>query len=86
MVTVKYVYICSHSSLEPRRLTYMFSSSLFLILMVNDYCFFCRVMVATAFIVLGNSFLVAFGNHQSPGRCHAFDLFIFQVPVAFPSI
>ncbi|XP_022983560.1 probable magnesium transporter NIPA8 isoform X1 [Cucurbita maxima] len=25
-----------------------------------------KVMVATAFIVLGNSFLVAFGNHQSP--------------------
>lgn len=24
-------------------------------------------MVATAFIVLGNVFLVAFGNHQSPG-------------------
>lgn len=28
---------------------------------------FCRVMVATAFIVFGNIFLVAFGNHQSPG-------------------
>ncbi|KAL7220963.1 hypothetical protein ACSBR1_023003 [Camellia fascicularis] len=25
-----------------------------------------KVMVATAFIVLGNTFLVAFGNHQSP--------------------
>ena len=28
---------------------------------------FNRVLVATAFIVLGNVFLVAFGNHQSPG-------------------
>ncbi|KAG5624615.1 hypothetical protein H5410_009833, partial [Solanum commersonii] len=26
-----------------------------------------NVLVATAFIVLGNIFLVAFGNHQSPG-------------------
>jgi hypothetical protein len=25
-----------------------------------------KVLVATAFIVLGNVFLVAFGNHQSP--------------------
>lgn len=29
-----------------------------------------RVLVATAFIVLGNIFLVAFGNHQSPGIQH----------------
>ncbi|KAL0685432.1 hypothetical protein Bca4012_052280 [Brassica carinata] len=27
-----------------------------------------KVLVATAFIVLGNVFLVAFGNHQSPGK------------------
>ena len=47
---------------------------------------FCRVMVATAFIVLGNVFLVAFGNHQSPGRCHAFDLFIFEILMACPYI
>lgn len=33
------------------------------------YYLFCRVLVATAFIVLGNIFLVAFGNHQSPGTC-----------------
>nr|GMC91735.1 probable magnesium transporter NIPA8 isoform X1 [Ipomoea batatas] len=26
-----------------------------------------KVMIATTFIVLGNIFLVAFGNHQSPG-------------------
>ncbi|XP_059449333.1 probable magnesium transporter NIPA8 [Corylus avellana] len=26
-----------------------------------------KILVATAFIVLGNIFLVAFGNHQSPG-------------------
>ncbi|KAK7847027.1 putative magnesium transporter nipa8 [Quercus suber] len=29
-----------------------------------------KVLVATAFIVLGNIFLVAFGNHQSPGSEH----------------
>lgn len=28
---------------------------------------FCRVLVATTFIVFGNIFLVSFGNHQSPG-------------------
>ena len=28
---------------------------------------FNRVLGATAFIILGNIFLVSFGNHQSPG-------------------
>ncbi|WMV17714.1 hypothetical protein MTR67_011099 [Solanum verrucosum] len=32
-----------------------------------------NVLVATAFIVLGNIFLVAFGNHQSPVNLHTSD-------------
>lgn len=38
---------------------------------------FYRILVATAFIVLGNIFLVAFGNHQSPGMWLAFETSMF---------
>ena len=38
---------------------------------------FNRVLVATAFIVLGNIFLVAFGNHQSPGMLPGYVYFLF---------
>nr|KAJ0193480.1 hypothetical protein LSAT_V11C800425880 [Lactuca sativa] len=34
--------------------------------------FLCRVLVATTFIVLGNIFLVAFGNHQSPDMVYLY--------------
>ncbi|GJR17368.1 transcription-repair-coupling factor [Tanacetum coccineum] len=33
-----------------------------------------KVVVATTFIVLGNTFLVAFGNHQSPGEENGYSL------------
>ncbi|XP_020554874.1 probable magnesium transporter NIPA8 isoform X3 [Sesamum indicum] len=38
-----------------------------------------KVLVATAFIVLGNIFLVAFGNHQSPGVTQIAKLYHFCI-------
>lgn len=37
--------------------------------------------MATAFIVLGNIFLVAFGNHQSPGMSQGFAVSLSQSTV-----
>lgn len=68
MVTVKYVKIWTE--LIFRTITWhttLLSQTLKCCLL------FYRILVATAFIVLGNIFLVAFGNHQSPGMWLTFE-------------
>lgn len=68
-VTVKYVWSLTYLERAVFQNNWAFSffipfhDSLNLINLL-----FYRVLIATSFIVLGNIFLVAFGNHQSPGK------------------